>query len=404
MIFSRERGIFSMGKLLIKLFVRDYENTEDPKVRESYGKFAGVVGIISNLFLCIMKILIGVFSGSIAIIADGINNMADASSSIITLVGFRLASKPEDEDHPYGHARIEYLTGLFVSILIIVLGVQLFKTSLEKIFNPDTLEFSYITIITLVIAIAVKLWQSLFNISIGKKINSLTLIATGADSRNDVIATSAVLVSVLVVKFTGLQIDGYMGCLVALFIIWSGIQLVRDTISPLLGEAPDDDLVKAITETVKKEPGILGIHDLMVHNYGPGKIFASIHVEVDADGDLMKSHDMIDNIERIVKESLRIEFVIHMDPVKTNDPLIHRMKAVISEAFAPLDGVENIHDFRIVPGPTHTNIILDVVLSMDCRYTEKEIQKIADDTVKAIDDNYFVVITFDRAYTKLSAE
>lgn len=404
MIFSRERGIFSMGKLLIKLFVRDYENTEDPKVRESYGKFAGVVGIISNLFLCIMKILIGVFSGSIAIIADGINNMADASSSIITLVGFRLASKPEDEDHPYGHARIEYLTGLFVSILIIVLGVQLFKTSLEKIFDPDTLEFSYITIITLVIAIAVKLWQSLFNISIGKKINSLTLIATGADSRNDVIATSAVLVSVLVVKFTGLQIDGYMGCLVALFIIWSGIQLVRDTISPLLGEAPDDDLVKAITETVKKEPGILGIHDLMVHNYGPGKIFASIHVEVDADGDLMKSHDMIDNIERIVKESLRIEFVIHMDPVKTNDPLIHRMKAVISEAFAPLDGVENIHDFRIVPGPTHTNIIFDVVLSMDCRYTEKEIQKIADDTVKAIDDNYFVVITFDRAYTKLSAE
>lgn len=393
-----------MGKLLIKLFVRDYENTEDPKVRESYGKFAGVVGIISNLFLCIMKILIGVFSGSIAIIADGINNMADASSSIITLVGFRLASKPEDEDHPYGHARIEYLTGLFVSILIIVLGVQLFKTSLEKIFNPDTLEFSYITIITLVIAIAVKLWQSLFNISIGKKINSLTLIATGADSRNDVIATSAVLVSVLVVKFTGLQIDGYMGCLVALFIIWSGIQLVRDTISPLLGEAPDDDLVKAITETVKKEPGILGIHDLMVHNYGPGKIFASIHVEVDADGDLMKSHDMIDNIERIVKESLRIEFVIHMDPVKTNDPLIHRMKAVISEAFAPLDGVENIHDFRIVPGPTHTNIIFDVVLSMECRYTEKEIQKIADDTVKAIDDNYFVVITFDRAYTKLSAE
>lgn len=393
-----------MGKLLIKLFVRDYENTEDPKVRESYGKFAGAVGIISNLFLCVMKILIGVFSGSIAIIADGINNMADASSSIITLVGFRLASKPEDEDHPYGHARIEYLTGLFVSILIIVLGVQLFKTSLEKIFNPDTLEFSYITIITLVIAIAVKLWQSLFNISIGKKINSLTLIATGADSRNDVIATSAVLVSVLVVKFTGLQIDGYMGCLVALFIIWSGIQLVRDTISPLLGEAPDDDLVKAITETVKKEPGILGIHDLMVHNYGPGKIFASIHVEVDADGDLMKSHDMIDNIERIVKESLRIEFVIHMDPVKTNDPLIHRMKAVISEAFAPLDGVENIHDFRIVPGPTHTNIIFDVVLSMDCRYTEKEIQKIADDTVKAIDDNYFVVITFDRAYTKLSAE
>lgn len=391
-----------MGNLFIKLFVKDYKNTSDPKVRERYGKFAGIVGIISNLILCIMKILIGIFSKSIAIVADGINNLADASSSVITLVGFKLASQPEDEDHPYGHARIEYLTGLFVSMLIIILGIQLLKTSIDKILHPDPLEFSYTTIVILVIAIIIKLWQSIFNISIGKKINSLTLTATGADSRNDVIATSVVLISVLVGKFTNLQIDGYMGCLVALFIVWSGIQLVRETSSPLLGEAPDHELVAAIAETVKREPSVLGIHDLMVHNYGPGKIFASIHIEVDADADLMKSHDMIDNIERLVKESLHIEFVVHMDPIKTNDPLINKFRTLIETAFEPLEGVESIHDFRIVPGPTHTNIIFDVVLSVKCKYTEKEILAIANDVVKAEDDKYFVVITFDKAYTHLN--
>ena len=390
-----------MGNLFIKLFVRDYENTSDPKVRERYGKFAGVVGIISNVVLCTMKILIGIFSSSIAIIADGINNLADASSSLMTLIGFKLASQPEDENHPYGHARIEYLTGLFVSILIIILGVQLLKTSIEKILDPEILEFSYITIITLVIAIVIKLWQSMFNKNIGKRINSVTLIATGADSRNDVIATGVVLISVLVGKFTDLKIDGYMGCLVALFIIWSGIQLVRETSSPLLGEAPDETLVSDIAETVMREPCVLGIHDLIVHNYGPGKIFASIHVEVDADGDLMKSHDMIDNIERLVKETLHIEFVIHMDPVKTNDPLINKLRAIIEEAFSPLEGVESIHDFRIVPGPTHTNVIFDVVLSTKCRYPEKQILKIANNAVKAVDNKYFAVITFDKAYTKI---
>lgn len=393
-----------MGKLFIKLFIKNHENTSDPRVRESYGKFAGIVGIISNLVLCIMKILIGILSRSIAIVADGINNLADASSSIMTLVGFKLAARPEDESHPYGHARIEYLTGLFISILIIIIGIQLFKTSVGKILEPAELQFSYVTIAVLAAAIVIKLWQTFFNISIGKRINSVTLMATGADSRNDVISTSAVLVSVLVGKFTGLVIDGYMGCLVALFIIWSGIQLVRETSSPLLGEAPDAHLVSAITETVMREPGVLGIHDLMVHNYGPGKIFASIHIEVAADGDLMKSHDMIDNIERIVKETLHIEFVAHMDPVKTNDPLINKLRSVIGDAFAPLKGVESIHDFRIVPGPTHTNLIFDVVLSAGCSYTEKEIKELADKAAKSVDEKFFTVITFDKAYTTLGRE
>ena len=390
-----------MGKLLIRIFVKDHENTDDPRVRERYGKFAGVVGIVSNLILCIMKILIGLVSRSIAIIADGINNLADASSSIITLVGFKLASQPEDEDHPYGHARIEYLTGLFISIVIIVIGLQLLRTSIDKILHPDPLEFSCLTIIILVAAILIKLWQSLFNRSIGRKIRSVTLKATAADSRNDVISTSAVLISVIVGKFTGIQIDGYMGCLVALFIIWSGIQLVRETTSPLLGEAPDQELVDSIAEIVKKEPGVLGIHDLMVHNYGPGKIFASMHIEVDADGDLMESHDMIDNIEKRIKDELHVEFVVHMDPVKTDDTLITKMKKIIADALLPLDGVDNIHDFRIVPGPTHTNIIFDVVLVADCSLSEKEITGIAAEAARSVDNDFYVVITFDHAYTRL---
>ena len=390
-----------MGKLLIRIFVKDHENTDDPRVRERYGKFAGVVGIVSNLILCIMKILIGLVSRSIAIIADGINNLADASSSIITLVGFKLASQPEDEDHPYGHARIEYLTGLFISIVIIVIGLQLLRTSIDKILHPDPLEFSCLTIIILVAAILIKLWQSLFNRSIGRKIRSVTLMATAADSRNDVISTSAVLISVIVGKFTGIQIDGYMGSLVALFIIWSGIQLVRETTSPLLGEAPDQELVDSIAEIVKKEPGVLGIHDLMVHNYGPGKIFASMHIEVDADGDLMESHDMIDNIEKRIKDELHVEFVVHMDPVKTDDTLITKMKKIIADALLPLDGVDNIHDFRIVPGPTHTNIIFDVVLAADCSLSEKEITGIAAEAARSVDNDFYVVITFDHAYTRL---
>ena len=270
-----------------------------------------------------------------------------------------------------------------------------------KIFEPEPLVFSYTTVIMLAVAIIIKLWQSAFNVTVGRKINSVTLMATAADSRNDVISTSAVLVSILFGKLTGFNIDGYMGCLVALFIIWSGIQLVRETSSPLLGEAPDQETVDAIMDIIKKESGILGVHDLMVHNYGPGKIFASIHIEVDADGDLMESHDLIDNIERTVNETLKIHFVAHMDPIRVNDPLIHRMHRCISQALSTIEGVENIHDFRIVPGPTHTNIIFDAVLTPDCRLSEEEITSIADAAAKNESSNYFVVITFDKAYTHL---
>lgn len=388
-----------MNNFLCRIFVKDYENTKDPQVRERYGKFAGVVGILSNVILCAAKILVGIISGSIAIIADGINNLADASSSIITLAGFKLSSMPEDKEHPYGHARIEYISGMIVSVLIVVVGIELIKSSADKIMHPSPLEFSWSIIVVLLLAIAIKIWQALFNINIGKRINSLTLTATGTDSRNDVVATTVVLISIIVGKLTGLQIDGYMGCLVALFIIWSGIGLVKETMSPLLGEAPDPELVNAISDMALSYDGVLGIHDLVVHNYGPGRIFASIHIEVDAEADMMESHDMIDNIEREMAKKLHIEITGHLDPVRTNDPVVKKMVQLTSEVAAQIDGVSNIHDLRIVTGPTHTNVIFDTVVASNCTLSYKEIHEAFQKAVKTEGDNYFVVINFDKPYT-----
>lgn len=387
-----------MTKLLLKVFVKDYENVKDTGVRKAYGKLAGIVGIVSNILLCIMKVAIGIFTSSIAVVADGINNLADASSSVITLIGFKLASLPEDKEHPYGHARIEYLTGLLVSVLIIVVGVQLFRSSAGKVMHPDEFVFSTATVAVLVAAIAIKVWQAMFNIGLGKRIDSVALIATGTDSRNDVIATSAVLIAVIITKLSGFQLDGYMGCVVALFIIWSGISLVKETVSPLLGEAPDEELVRSIAEMTESFDGVLGIHDLMVHNYGPGKVFASVHIEIDADGDIMAAHDMIDNIEKTVSSALNIELVAHMDPIKTNDPQLTQMKKIITELLSDMEGIVSIHDFRMVQGPTHTNIIFDAVIKHDCKYTQEEIKDIIKKRVQEVNPSYFVVITFDKEY------
>lgn len=387
-----------MTDFLCKRFVKNHENTKEPQVREGYGKLASVVGIISNAILCIAKILVGLISGSIAIIADGINNLADASSSVITLAGFKLSAMPEDEEHPYGHARIEYITGMIVSVLIVVVGVELIKSSIDKILHPEPLEFSWSIVIVLLLAILLKIWQAMFNIKVGKKINSVALTATGADSRNDVISTAAVLFSIIIGKMANIQIDGYMGVLVALFIIWSGIGLIKETSSPLLGEAPDPDLVAAISEMASDFDGVLGIHDLVVHNYGPGKIFASIHIEVDANGDLMESHDMVDNIERQLSKKLHIVLTAHMDPIKIDDPIVSLMNEVTTKVTDSLDGISNVHDLRVVPGPTHTNIIFDVVVNPSCKLSNKEIHQTFTDTIKAIDENYFVVINFDKNY------
>ncbi|MGC2873606.1 cation diffusion facilitator family transporter [Ihubacter sp. rT4E-8] len=389
-----------MNEFLCKTFVKNHDKVTDTKVRQSYGKFAGIVGILSNVLLCAAKILTGIIAGSIAIIADGINNLADASSSLITLVGFKLASLPEDEDHPYGHARYEYITGMIVSILIIVVGGELLKSSVDKILHPSPLEFSWAVCGILALAIVVKIWQSRFNIFVGKKIDSLTLAATGADSRNDVIATSVVLISILIGHFFDLQIDGYMGVLVALFIIWSGICLVRETMSPLLGEAPDPALVKQISHMALEPDGVLGIHDLVVHNYGPGKIFASIHIEVDADGDLMESHDLVDNIEMDIAKHLGIEITAHLDPIKIHDPLIQKLRSITEQTTTTLSGVYHVHDLRLVSGPTHTNVIFDVVVEPGCELSNKEIHRAFTQAVRAEYPNFFVVINFDKPYFK----
>ena len=363
-----------MGNFLFKKFIKNYEDVKNPKVRDSYGKLAGIVGIISNLLLCAMKMLVGFFSGSIAIVADAVNNLADASSSVITLAGFKLASLPEDEEHPYGHARIEYIAGVVVSLIIIIVGVELGKSSFDKILHPEPLEFSIYVVIVLLLAICIKIWQALFNISAGKKINSVTLIATGADSRNDVIATTAVLISIVAGYIFNVHIDGYIGILVALFIIWSGINLVRETISPLLGEAPDPELVKEIEDITLNYDGVIGIHDLVVHNYGPGKIFASLHIEVDASEDVMGSHDLIDNIEHRLQKDLNINITVHMDPVKTDDPNRAPLSDLIRETISGLPGVLSFHDLRFVAGRTHTNVIFDVVVPYSLPWNDEEIE------------------------------
>lgn len=388
-----------MRKFLIRTFIKDYENVKDPKVRENYGKLAGIVGIVTNLILSAAKIIIGLFVNSIAIIADGINNLADMASSAITLIGFKLAAKPGDLEHPYGHARFEYLAGLAVSFLILIIGIRLLTTSFDKVLNPDPLQFSYIVVIVLVLAIGVKVWQAQFNLKTGEDIHSSALKATGMDSRNDVIATTAVLISVILGKLTGLQLDGYMGCLVALFIIYSGFKLIKETSSPLLGKAPDSELVKEIEERICEEDAVLGIHDLVVHDYGPGRIFASVHIEVDAYGDLIHSHDIIDNIERTISKDLKIHLVAHMDPLETNDPLTQTINEKIADILKPLDGIAGFHDLRIVAGYTHSNIIFDIVITEECSLTESYIKNMVEKQLQVMDKTYYVVITFDKSYT-----
>ena len=390
-----------MNSLICRLFVRDWENTDDPDVRQRYGKLAGTLGIISNSILCIAKIITGIIAGSIAIIADGINNLTDASSSVITLAGFKLASMPEDDEHPYGHARIEYITGMIVSILIVVVGVELGKSSIEKIIHPEPVEFSVYAVVILVCAIIVKLWQASFNVYAGKRINSLTLTATGADSRNDVISTSAVLLCLIVGKVTGFNIDGYAGCLVALFIIYSGITLVKETVSPLLGEKPDPMLISEISDMALSYDGVLGIHDLEVHYDGPGKIFVSFHIEVDADGDLMESHDLIDNIERDISKKLHVVMTAHMDPILRNDPLTDRFNVLMRETAEKYEGIGNLHDLRVVKGPTHTNIIFDVVVKPGCALSHEELKEIFQKAADGEGENYYVVINFDNDYAGL---
>ena len=386
-----------MTKLLLKLFVKNHENGADPAVRAKVGKLSGMVGILANALLCAGKLFIGTVSGSVSITADAMNNLSDAASSIVTLIGFKLAEQPADEDHPYGHARYEYLSGLAVAAMVLVIGFELAKSSLDKILHPASVTFSIPMVIVLVGSVLVKLWLSLFNTRLGKHIDSGALLATAADSRNDVISTLAVLAAALVEKFSGYRVDGYMGMAVAIFIFYSAIQLAKETISPLLGESASPELAKVIAEMLEKEPRVLGFHDLMVHDYGPGQRFGSLHVEMDQAEDPLSCHELIDDLERLCLEKHNIHLVIHYDPVVVGDPEQDSLRQTVMDALQSVDTRLNLHDFRLVRGSGHTNLIFDVALPTDLNGREKEIRMVIDRALEARGDKmkYYTVITFD---------
>lgn len=381
---------------ILRLMLKNSRDIQKPQMRSAVGKLSGLVGIVCNLLLAGGKFVVGFLSGSVSITADALNNLSDAASSIVTLIGFKLAERPADADHPYGHARYEYLSGLAVAVMIIVIGFELAKSSVGKILNPTAVEFSFLTACVLFGSILVKIWLFLFNSKMGKLIHSTTLIATAADSRNDVITTSAVLTAAVVEYFTTWQIDGFMGLAVALFILYSGIDLAKETISPLLGEGANPELQELITDYISSCPKVLGCHDLMVHDYGPGKRFASIHVEMDKDENPLVCHDLIDDMERECLKNHGVHLVIHYDPVVTNNPELERLYHLVTAILKVKDERMSIHDFRMVPGTEHTNLIFDITFPAELRGQENTIKSALE---KALNDlgegTYYTVITFD---------
>jgi len=384
-----------MTEFLLRLFVKDHHNVSKPSVRSAYGKFAGIVGIVCNLILFAGKLFVGLLSGAVSITADAANNLTDASSSLVTLLGFKLAERPADDEHPYGHARIEYLSGLAVAAMILLIGVELAKTSFDKILHPESVEVSVLTLSVLFASIGVKLWMSFFCSSLAKRISSSSLKATAADSRNDAISTAAVILGLLAGHFFSLRIDGYVGMLVALFIIWSGCSVAKETISPLLGESADIELVRRLSELILKNPSVLGIHDLMVHDYGPGQRFASVHAEMDARQNPLECHDLIDDIERNVRKELGVHLVIHYDPVVTDDSELNRLREKVSKIVQDYHESLSIHDFRMVSGPGHTNLIFDIALPFCLKDQKAAISRAIDEALSHETTKYYTVITFD---------
>lgn len=387
-----------MVSFLSKIFIKDRENTSSPCVRQAYGVLCGSVGILFNLILFLGKFTAGFMSNSIAITADAFNNLSDAGSSIITLIGFKMAGQKPDPDHPFGHGRIEYISGLFVSIIILIMAFELIKTSVVKIFHPQDLAFSPLVLIILLSSIAVKCYMAFYNRQIGDKIHSAAMKATATDSLSDTLATTVVLAATLVGHFTGLHIDGICGVLVGLFICYAGINAARDTISPLLGQAPEPEFVQQIQDIVMSYDGVIGIHDLIVHNYGPGRVLISLHAEVPADGDILTMHDMIDLIEHDLRDRLHCSAVIHMDPVCVGDEEAGRLKTLVTGYLKELDERLTLHDFRIVQGPTHTNIIFDIVVPYHFPLSDRELTEKVTERIRSDNPNYFAVIEVDKQY------
>jgi len=381
---------------LLRRLIKNYDDPADAKVRARVGTLSSLVGIACNALLCLGKLIIGTLSGSLSITADAMNNLSDAASSVVTLAGFKLAEKPADEDHPYGHARFEYLSGLAVAALILIIGFELGKTSVEKILSPTPVTVSVSLVLVLVCSILVKLWLSLFNSKLGRHIQSSALQATATDSRNDCISTGAVLLAAALEYATGWPVDGYMGLAVAIFILYSGINVGKETISPLLGEAASPELRQVIQDIVSSHPAVLGFHDLMVHDYGPGQRFASLHVEMDQREDPLLCHEIIDNLERRCLKEHNIHLVIHYDPVVTDDPVTEALRQQVITILTGIDPRLNIHDFRMVSGTGHTNLIFDLSLPRDFKGREKAIRHTLETTLAQENGTtYYTVITFD---------
>lgn len=385
-----------MVTLLSKLFIKDRADTQSPSVRQSYGMLCGAVGIFLNLCLFTGKFIAGLISNSIAITADAFNNLSDAGSSIITLIGFRMAGQKPDPDHPFGHGRIEYISGLLVAVIILLMGLELLKSSFTKILHPDELSFSPVILVILIVSILVKCYMYLYNHNLGKRFDSSAMLATATDSLSDVLATSAVLISTLVAHFSGLSIDGWCGILVGLFICYSGFGAAKDTISPLLGQAPDPEFVQQVTDIVTAHKEVIGVHDLIVHNYGPGRILISLHAEVSADGNILTLHDAIDTIEHELRNTLNCHAVIHMDPVQVGDAETDRLRGLTAQCLQAIDPTLSMHDFRIVSGPTHTNLIFDVVTPYDYAMSDKELTGLIQQKLQEKNPNYFTVIDVDK--------
>ena len=386
-----------MTDLILRIFVRDHKNTEDPAVRDKCGRVAGAVGIVTNFLLFLMKIIVGTVFHSVSVTADAVNNLTDSGSSVVTLIGFKMASKPADEKHPFGHARIEYLSGVIVSFIVIFLGLQLGMSSIEKIITPEENALMPVALVVLVISILAKLWQCLFYRKVGRMIKSESVEATSKDSRNDVIATSVVLLGAVITMLTGVNLDGYMGAAVALFIVFSGVQLTISTADPLLGQAPEGELVQTITEKMLSYPGIIGMHDLAVHNYGVGRCFASAHCEVDAKNDILVSHDLIDNIERDFSRDLGIHMVIHLDPVIVGDARTDALHCKVQSLVTALYPTVTIHDFRVIWGVTHSNIVFDAAVPFAVKDSDAVITQKLEAEIQKLDPDYRTVVTIDRS-------
>ena len=385
--------------LLSKIFIKDRETTSSPQVRKAYGMLCGGMGIALNILLFAGKFLAGFLSNSIAITADAFNNLSDAGSSLITLVGFQMAGQKPDPHHPFGHGRIEYLSGLFVSVAILIMAIELIQSSVDKILHPQPVVFNSLTIIILLVSIAVKIYMAYYNKNIGKKIDSAAMRATATDSLSDTLATTVVLAASLTAHFTGLKIDGYCGILVGLFIFYAGYSAAKDTISPLLGQPPEPNFVKNVETIVMSYEHVQGIHDMVVHDYGPGRVMISLHAEVPADGSLLILHDMIDNIEHRLHNELHCEAVIHMDPVITDDEQTNHLKKLLADLLHNNYPEIRFHDFRMVKGPTHTNIIFDIVVPFDYKERDDVITDFLQKEIHRIDSSYFAVIQVDKAYT-----